>query len=222
MDGHGVPDRLALGGRTISQGMFGGIALVLGIVGLAILDMHPGVELYLDAIAQIALGLALIVFGMALAAGYGRLIARAEPAAVAGGAMAGPTADMFLGGGVVVLGILALLRIVPAVLIPIEVILVGVGLILNSAASVRAAVLETNLTADRSPVRRVAEELVFATASLRAVAGVAVGILGIIALTGADVAVLTLAAAIVAGGALLLASTSFNSRVAGTVLPRVP
>jgi hypothetical protein len=42
MGGQGAPaERLALGGRTASQGMFGGIALVLGIVGLAVANSIP-------------------------------------------------------------------------------------------------------------------------------------------------------------------------------------
>ncbi|MBV8457846.1 MAG: hypothetical protein JO122_14650, partial [Acetobacteraceae bacterium] len=108
----------------------------------------------------------------------------------------------------------------PAVLVPVAVIVVGVGMILNSVAAVRAATLETDLIAERTPARRVSEELVFATASIRAVAGIAVGILGIIGLTCADALVLTLAAAIVAGAAMLLASTSLSGRFVHVVVPR--
>lgn len=219
--GHEAPaDRLALGGRTMSQGMFGGIALVLGIVGLAIAGTHPGAEAYLDAIAQISLGAALVVFGMALTMAYMRLVGRVEPVGGVGGTMTGTTADMFLGSAVVILGVLALLHIAPEILVPVSVILVGVGLLLNSMASVRAASLETDVAGEHSLARRVNEELVFATASVRAIAGVAVGILGIIGLTGANAMILTLAAAIVAGAAMLLASTSLSSRFVHTVIPR--
>jgi hypothetical protein len=208
-------ERLATGGRTMSQGMFGGIALVLGIVGLAIAGSHHGVEMYLSAVAQISLGVALIVFGMALAMAYIRLADQVEDT----GTVTGTTADMFLGGAVVVLGVLALLSVASEILIPVAVIVVGVGMILNSAAAVRAATLETEMTGARSPARRVSEELVFATSSIRAVAGIAVAILGIIALTGASAMVLTLAAAIIAGAAMLLGSTSLRGRFVHTVVP---
>jgi len=209
-------ERLALGGRTMSQGMFGGIALVLGIVGLAIAGNYPSAETYLDAIGQIFLGLSLIVFGMALAMAYIRVVSNVESP----GTVTGTTADMFLGGAVVILGVLALVHIVPQILIPTAAIVVGVGLLLNSASSVRAATLETDVSAERTLVRRVNEELVFATASLRAVAGVSVVVLGILGLTiSADTMVLTLVAAIVAGAAMLLASTSLSSRFVRTMIP---
>ena len=217
ISGQGAPaERLALGGRTMSQGMFGGIALVLGIVGLAIAGNYPSAETYLDAIAQIFLGLSLIVFGMALAMAYIRVVSNVESP----GTVTGTTADMFLGGAVVILGVLALVHIVPQILIPTAAIVVGVGLLLNSASSVRAATLETDVSAERTLVRRVNEELVFATASLRAVAGVSVAVLGILGLTiSADTMVLTLVAAIVAGAAMLLASTSLSSRFVRTMIP---
>lgn len=221
MGDHELPaTRLALGGRTMSQGMFGGIALVLGIVGLAVANAHPAAEVYLDAIAQIALGVAVIVFGMALATAYIRLASTAEPSIGMAGSVSGTTADMFLGGAVVILGVLSLLRVAPMVLIPVEVILIGVGLLLNSAASARAVMLEASLSGDRSLVRRVNEEIVFATASARAAAGIAVGVLGILSLAGDDTVTLTLAAAIVGGAAMLLASTSLSNRLIGTVSAR--
>jgi hypothetical protein len=217
--GHGLPaERLALGGRTMSQGMFGGIALVLGIVGLAVLGNRPDPAMYLDAIAQLALGVALIVFGVALATAYARLIAGTEVANGIEGTATGTTGDMFLGAAVVILGVLALLRIATDVLIPVQVILVGLGLLLNSISSVRASTLEAPALggsdmAGRVVARRVNEELVWATAGVRVLAGVAVGILGIIALANGNAAVLTLSAAIVAGAAMLLASTTLSSRL---------
>jgi hypothetical protein len=217
--GHGLPaERLALGGRTMSQGMFGGIALVLGIVGLAVLGNRPDPAMYLDAIAQLALGVALIVFGVALATAYARLIAGTEVANGIEGTATGTTGDMFLGAAVVILGVLALLRIATDVLIPVQVILVGLGLLLNSVSSVRVSTLEAPALsgsdmAGRVVARRVNEELVWATAGVRVLAGVAVGILGIIALANGNAAVLTLSAAIVAGAAMLLASTTLSSRL---------
>lgn len=221
MSGQGKPaTRLALGGRTMSQGMFGGIALVLGIVGLAIAGTRPNAEGYLDAIAQLSLGVALIVFGVALAAAYARLLSRLDPSTTFGGTVTGTTADMFLGGAVVILSVLALLRVVPDVLIPVTVILIGVGLMLNSIASVRATTLQLSAGSEGGEsilAHRVAEEFVLATAGVRAIAGIAVSVLGILGLVSAETMVLTLAAAIVAGAAMLLASTTLCSRLVGTL-----
>lgn len=215
--------RLALGGRTMSQGMFGGIALVLGIVGLAVAGTRPGAEGYLDAIAQISLGVALIVFGVALAGAYARLLAKLDPAASLGGTVTGTTADIFLGGTVIILGVLALLQVVPEVLVPVAVILIGSGLMLNSIASVRAATLELSAVSagdEQTLARRAAEELAFATAGVRAIAGLAVSILGILSLVNPTWMVLTLTAAIVGGAAILLASTTLSSRVTGALSAR--
>lgn len=211
------PAGLALGGRTASRGMFGGIALVLGVVGLAIAGRHPGAAAYLDPIAQGALGIALMIFGATLAHTYMRIAAAMDPEAGTAGTMTGTTVDMFLGGTVVILGVLALLRIETATLVAVQVILVGVGLLLNSAASIRAVVLESSVSGDTSMIRKINEELVFATAGGRALAGVAVAILGIIGLSGGDALTMTLAAAIVGGGALLLDSATLSNRVSGVV-----
>ena len=112
MGGHEiVTERMALGGRTASRAMFGIIAVILGIVGLAIATAHPAVPMYLDAIAAIALGLCLIVVGVAFAGAYGRLLARAEGTDAVGGQMMGTTVGMFLGAAVIILGILSLLQV---------------------------------------------------------------------------------------------------------------
>ena len=77
------------------------------------------------------------------------------------------------------------------------------------------------MAVERTMARRIGEEMVFAAASVRAIAGVAVGILGILALVGTTYAlVLTLAAMIVGGAALLLNSTSLSNRMVRVVMPR--
>ncbi|MGH7043149.1 MAG: hypothetical protein ACREFY_13610, partial [Acetobacteraceae bacterium] len=170
--------RVAVGGRTMWQGLFGVIAVILGIVGLAIAATHPSVPIYLAAIAEIAMGLSLIASGAGLSAAYARLLARSEGTVDAVGNAVGTTVDAFVGGGIVILAILAILGVAPVALISISVILVGVGLLLYSAASVRLANLESSVSGVQEISQRVGEEMVLATASVRAVAGVAVLVLG--------------------------------------------
>ena len=220
--GGGYLERRSVGGRTMSEGVFGVIAIILGIVGLAFAASRADVMLYLDAVAGIALGVSLIAVGAALAASYGRVLSRVEGADASGGSMAGTSMDGFLGATVVILGILALLHIVPWVLIPVQVILIGAGMVFNGAASVRLANIEAEFTESRAAVRRVLEEVVFATASVRMVAGVAVMILGILSVVGTEQTILTLVAMLVAGTALLLNSTSLSSRMLGVLVPRQP
>lgn len=212
----GLPER-SVGTRTMSQGMFGGAAVILGIVGLAIATTHPTVPVFLAAIAEIALGLSLVVVGTALSVSYARLLSRTEGGAIAGGYMGGTTVDMFLGGAVVILGILAILGVASPVLIPVAVIAIGVGLLLNSLATVRMSNLESE-AGTPTIARRVIEEMVLATASVRAVAGVTVVVLGILGLTGVAALPLALVAMIVAGVALVLNSTSLSSRFVGSMI----
>jgi hypothetical protein len=167
----------------IPQGVFGGAAPVLGVVELAIIAAHPGADLCFAAIAQIAPGVALIVSGTALAGSCGRLAARLEPSAGVGDMMTGTTADEVLGTAVVIPGVLSLVHVEPAVLVPRS--LVGLGISLNRAASARIASLETESAADRPMLRLVGQESVFATASVRAIDGIASAVLGIIALAAA-------------------------------------
>lgn len=209
----GAAERSSFGGRTVSQGMLGAIAVILGIVGLAVATAEPQVPMYLAAIAEIALGLSLILVGGALSGAYARLLVRTESTGEASGQLAGTTVDMFLGGAVVILAVLAILRVASEVLIPINIIIIGVGLILNSAASVRLAHLESAVATHRSIARRIAEEMVFATASIRAAAGVAVLVLGILGVMGTATLVLALVAMIVAGAALVLNSTQLSGRI---------
>ncbi|HTJ90965.1 MAG TPA: hypothetical protein VL356_12410 [Acidocella sp.] len=216
MGGHDTPSgRLTFFGRTVSRSVFGGIALALGIVGLAIAAKHPSAELYLDTIAQISLGIALIIFGAGLTTSYVRLAAVIESATGTGASVTGATADMFVGGAVVILGVLALVHVATAILIPVQVLLIGVGILFNSGASARAVMLETSVSDDRSMARRLNEELAFETAAIRAIAGIAVIVLGILSLSGGDALILTLSAAIIGGTALLIDSATLSNRLVG-------
>jgi hypothetical protein len=218
MGGHeAFAERQVSGGRLMSQGLLGIAVIILGIVGLAIESSHPHVPIYLDAIAAIILGLSLVFAGAGFTVAYGRLATRVEGSAA--GAMPGLSAGMFLGSAVVVLGILGVLGVATAVLVPVAVIVVGTGLIMSSGTSIRLALLESELAPERTVARRVGEEMTFTSESMRAIAGIAVIILGILGLGGADALVLTLAAMIVAGAGLL-SSTSMNSRMVSAFVPR--
>ncbi len=108
----------------------------IGAVVLAIVALTGILSMYLTAIAAIALGVALIFEGLANAARYSRLVvdeseARRWARAEAGGGM---SLELLCGGAGVALGILALLKIAPMVLLPIAAIVFGIGLIFGSGA----------------------------------------------------------------------------------------
>lgn len=206
------------GERSWTQGIVGIIAIVLGIIGLAIMASHEPVSTYLDAIAGIALGVGLIFGGWALLAEYAKLLAAADTRQEAA-ELGGTTVELFLGGAVVILGILALLRIAPGTLISIQIILIGAGLMLSSAAATRLAVLKAASSAEPAIVQRVAEEIALSTANVRAMAGLSAVILGILGVVGFDPIDLTLVAMIIVGTALLVNGASLGARLAGTLMP---
>ncbi len=93
-------------GGSIAEGVGGAGAIVLAILGL--IGILPAT---LASIAVIAIGLALLVGGGAVAAQYSRLLTKAEPGSGAQLIGGGMTMEALCGLTGVVLGILALLRL---------------------------------------------------------------------------------------------------------------
>lgn len=219
----GAPERKSAFGRGVSQGVLGGAGIILGIIGLAMPAAQStaatsAVPTYLDAIAGLILGLSLMMLGIGLSAAYARLLAQSGSAEDAGGQLGVTTVETFLGAAVIILGVLAILSVAADVLISVQIILVGVGLMLSGTASVRLANLE-NIASGRPTVQqRIGEELAFATASVRMAAGVAVLVLGILGVIGTEPVKLTLVAMIVGGSSLLLNGSSLGNRIVGTML----
>ncbi|MGH7050747.1 MAG: hypothetical protein ACREE5_08885 [Acetobacteraceae bacterium] len=217
MTTHGaVPARLPVMRRGLAEGLLGAVAAILGIVGLALATHDATVSAILDAISIIVLGVGLIMAGAALFGSYARLLATVEGAGSARDAVSGTTLDYFLGAAIVILGILALLDMAALVLVAVAFILIGAGFALNSAAAVRLVGIESGEGEVQTPAQRLRTETVLATFSVRMVAGLAVIVLGILAVVGMVPATLTLIAAIVAGAALTASVTSMPTRVLRT------
>lgn len=214
---HGaVPARLPVLRRGMAEGLLGAVAAILGIVGLALATSNGTVSAILDAVSVIVLGIGLIMAGAALFDSYARLLATVEGAGSARDAVSGTTLDYFLGAGIVILGILALLHLAAPVLVAVAFILIGAGFALNSAAAVRVVGIETAEGTVQGPAQRLRTEIVLATFSVRMISGLAVVVLGILAVVGIVPSTLTLIAAIVAGAALAASVTSMPMRFART------
>lgn len=217
MTTHGaVPARLPVLRRGMAEGLLGAVAAILGIVGLALATSNGAVSAILDAVSVIVLGIGLIMAGAALFDSYARLLATVEGAGSARDAVSGTTLDYFLGAGIVILGILALLHLAAPELVAVAFILIGAGFALNSAAAVRVVGIESGEGAVQGPAQRLRTEIVLATFSVRMISGLAVVVLGILAVVGIVPSTLTLIAAIVAGAALAASVTSMPMRFART------
>ncbi|MGH7101383.1 MAG: hypothetical protein ACREFJ_03215 [Acetobacteraceae bacterium] len=217
MTTHGaVPVRLPVVRRGMAEGLLGAVAAILGIVGLALAAHNGTVSAILDAVSVIVLGIGLIMAGAALFDSYARMLAAVEGAGSARDAVSGTTLDYFLGAGIVILGILALLHLAAPVLVAVAFILIGAGFALNSAAAVRMVGLEAGEGEVQGPAQRLRTEIVLATFSVRMISGLAVIVLGILAVVGIVPSTLTMIAAIVAGAALAASVTSMPMRFART------
>lgn len=198
----------------------GGLAvIVLSILGLAGLSQQ-----FLAAIAGIVLGVSLFAQGAAVAAEYHDLYTR-----LTGGTMGaielggGMGVEIVAGAGAIVLGILALINIVPEILLPSLVIAAGATLILSSGTVERLNSLKMAAAETPTLARQVFHTATAGVAAGQLLAGIGAGLLGIIALTtlpAATTAVmgssswltLTLVALLVLGASVMMSGGSLTGR----------
>jgi len=193
------------GGGSFTQSLAAIAAIVLAIVGLAGLY-----EPYVTPIAGIVLGAALMMKGAACACRASEMLS--ERTALhhrAAEANEGMNAEFFGGAAGIVLGILALVNVVPTVLLPVTAITYGAALILAMGA---------RWSMSRAFADRPFEGAHFgaSTASVggaQLMVGLAAIVLGIIALIGIHTWVLTLAAFLVVGSAVLVSGAALGGRM---------
>jgi hypothetical protein len=200
--------KVAAGG-SITEALCGAAVVVLAILGLA--GTLPG---YMASVGTIAFGVALLAQGGAIAARYSRLLRETSPQgwdarAELGGGMG---AEFLAGGAGVVLGILGLLGIGTAVLIPIAVIVFGGALLLGSGASVDLGTLTTSDAYGR--FAHISRQATAAASGAQVLIGIAAIILGILALVGIEPVPVTLVALLVLGASVLFSGTAISSRMA--------
>jgi hypothetical protein len=191
---------------SVGEAIAGAGGLVLAILGL--LGILP---LTLDAIAGIALGVALLLGGAALAARYSRAIpptalprARHEISGALG-------LQAIAGIAAVVLGVLALLGVSSLELLAVTVIVLGAALLAVGGGMARLGRSARWLRADAGRSGEVDSASV--AAGWEALIGVAAVVLGILALTGRSPLMLTLIAMLCVGAALLVTGSLVASRL---------
>lgn len=210
------PGRRLIGKGAKTSAMALGIAAVaLGIIGLA--ETSATGQQYLDAVAAMVLGLALLGVGAQLLWGYARLVAEETVRAIpAGGIMLA----FYLGATVLVLGILALLQVRPPLLIAVAMLVLGVGVMFASALQARLQAHRLAASGVDEVTSQVVQELALAAASPQVAAGLSAIVLGILAVVGFSPIVLTLIAAIVLGVAQLLSGAAFGQRLVTSMATR--
>jgi ABC-type antimicrobial peptide transport system permease subunit len=193
----------------------GGIAtMVLAVIGLA--GIRPEV---LVSIATVVFGAALLIQGGAMLSEFAQIeqIETTSDANVT--RSGGGLSTLFLVGVAgIVLGVLALLGVHAPILTAISAIGFGAALVISSAAvwqllTSRSVAMRFR---GRSPVMRiVAAEVASGSAGVQAMAGLAVLILGLLAVCGIYAQPLTLIALLVAGAAILLTGSTLSATMIG-------
>ena len=206
-------DELARSFETVAGGSAVEAAGGLAVAILAILGLAGVFPVYLEAIATIALGVALFSEGGAVAARYRRVLAevagsRFDVAELGGGI----TAELLAGGAGAVLGILALLGVLPHVLIASAVIVFGAGLMFGSGAMARVNAFATTAASDEHTAR-VAREAVRAAAGAQVLIGISSVVLGVLSLVGIAPMIMGLVALLALGASVLLSGSAITGRM---------
>ena len=193
----------------------GGIAtIVLAIIGLA------GVKsIDLLSIATVVFGAALLIQGGAMLSEYATIEVAETGASGSGGGLAS-----LFGVGVagIVLGVLALLGVRSPILTSVAVIAFG-GALIISASSVWSLLTSRSVAARfearNTMLQRVASEIAAGSSGVQAMAGLAVIVLGILAVAGIYTEVLALVALLVAGAAIVMTGSTLSGTMIGFMRP---
>lgn len=201
---------------------FGGLADAIGGIATIVLAIVAlgGVH------SEIVLSIAVIVFGAALLIQGGTLVSEYESMMSPVGATnvspeqfgVGGLSTLFLVGVAgIVLGILALLGIATATLAAIAVIAFGTALLLSSNSVRQLSMLQTMGRAEvpRAGAELLAGEMASGSASVQMLAGLAAIVLGVLAVAGVNQTILTLAALIVLGSAVILTGSALTGLIMG-------
>lgn len=195
----------ASSGVAAAEAIAGAIAIVLTILGLA----HVESDL-LVAIATIAIGVALLAQGTAIAGEYAYLTTTQSNAAIFGGSSTW-SIELLTGAAGIVLGILALLGVVSLDLIAIAVIAFGGGLALSSGAAAQIAISRSGALSPDDHTRRFAIESASTGSITQGLTGLQAVVLGILALAGFSPLTLVLIALLVTGVFTLVNGSTFGA-----------
>jgi hypothetical protein len=188
----------AITGGASAEAIGGGAAVVLAIIGLA--GFMP---IFMAAIATIAIGAALLFVGLAVASRLNTVSSAHVQHSVGGGV----GTEVFGGAAGIVLGILALVGVLPFVLLPIAAIVFGGSLMLGG--STEADVADT--VSDRDS--RAYHGATQASGSVMVLVGIGAVVLGILGiLTVGPVLTLTMVSMLAIGGAILLGASALVAR----------
>jgi hypothetical protein len=196
-------------GGSLAEAIGGIAVVVLSILGLA--HVAPN---FMIPIATLVVGGALLFQGASVAIEYSELIHRIGGSTLQNTTLGGGVSTEILAGVAgIVLGILALLAIDPAVLLPVAVIVFGGALVISSGEISRLNSLKMEVSGAHETAQHVANEAMTAASGTQVLIGLASIVLGILALIGLNPGVLSLVALLAIGTAILLSGTAVSGKM---------
>jgi hypothetical protein len=197
---------------TIAEAAGSIAVIVLSIIGLA--QTTPGISIV--AVAVIVLGAALLAEGGALAGEFSRLVATSGEIVSADTEISGMSLQVAGGGTALVLGILALLGVASDTVTAAAVILVGAVLLLTAGTIPQLRQLRARATGTSEMALIIGRSAMSGMAGAQFLCGVAAIVLGILALSAADMASarnLILVGLLVIGGAMTIGVTAMSGNM---------
>ncbi len=178
--------------------------MVLAILGLTGIEQG-----YMLPIAALAIGAALLIEGGVMITRYADMTAELphHGSMEFGG---GVTAEFLGGCAGIVLGVLALVGVVPQVLVSVAVLVFGSALLLGSGATSRLRNFDFAST-QHPMAHELAREATLAASGAQALVGLSAVVLGILALTHIAPVTLTLVALLIVGASIVLTGSAVSS-----------
>lgn len=197
-------------GGAATESMGGVATIVLTI--LALCGVLPRV---LTSIGGIVFGIAFMVEGAAIAARQTGIMSQASGATDSVETGSGASVELMGGLAAIVLGILALVGVVPAILLSALVVVGGVALILSAGTVQRLNELHASLSSpDAGPQAQSVANLAASNASSgQFLAGIAAAVLGILGLVGIYPIILSAVGLLVLGAAITFSGTALAGRL---------
>lgn len=194
---------------SVVEGAAGIAVVILAIIGLARGDTG-----YFTSIGAIVLGAAMLVFGATIASEYAKLLSmtkdNADGATEFG---AGMTVEILAGGSAIILGILSLIGLSPEDLLPAAVITVAAALIFSAGNFQRLNALKNQAAGVGEVAQSISRAAVMGAIATQVMTGMAAIILGILALSTGNTALLTQVGMLVLGVSLALSGTALTGRM---------
>jgi hypothetical protein len=216
---HGTQDRtveFATGG-SLTEAVGGLAVIALGITALV-----GWYRVDLVAIAAIVAGAGMLLEGTSTALRYARVMMAAPAAHTSGMDLGGGLTTEFAGGAAgIILGILALLHIFPAILLPISVIVFGAAILFGAVAmgSLNTMMVEQQFNGvGLDGTRRLAGAAVSAASGTQVLVGIAAVVLGIIGVANGNGLlglILSAVAFLCLGSAMMVNGCALGARMVG-------